>query len=195
MLIHGVLHLLGHDHVHGGTQARRMKAEEARHHTVAWASLFMTLRPGRAGFAFYPEDERSVGEANVPAGEAIPGTPIPTAGPVSLNTPDAAAVIAAAADAKAAVAATEPVAPVTRRPGRPARAKETPVTQPAAGTLAVTEPLPEGARQTTVDEAQAAGEAAPVASEALAGMGKMLEIAALQGVQAYVANRLKALGQ
>ena len=30
LLVHGVLHLLGHDHVHGGPQARRMKAEEAR---------------------------------------------------------------------------------------------------------------------------------------------------------------------
>ena len=30
LLVHGVLHLLGHDHVHGGVQARRMKAEEAR---------------------------------------------------------------------------------------------------------------------------------------------------------------------
>lgn len=30
LLIHGVLHLLGHDHVHGGHQARRMKEEEER---------------------------------------------------------------------------------------------------------------------------------------------------------------------
>jgi probable rRNA maturation factor len=30
LLVHGVLHLLGHDHVHGGLQARRMKREEAR---------------------------------------------------------------------------------------------------------------------------------------------------------------------
>lgn len=30
LLIHGVLHLLGHDHVHGGHQARKMKQEEAR---------------------------------------------------------------------------------------------------------------------------------------------------------------------
>ena len=30
LLVHGVLHLLGHDHVNGGLQARRMKAEEAR---------------------------------------------------------------------------------------------------------------------------------------------------------------------
>ena len=30
LLVHGVLHLLGHDHVHGGAQARRMKAEERR---------------------------------------------------------------------------------------------------------------------------------------------------------------------
>jgi len=30
LLIHGILHLLGHDHVHGGTQARRMKREERR---------------------------------------------------------------------------------------------------------------------------------------------------------------------
>lgn len=30
LLVHGVLHLLGHDHVHGGAQARRMKKEEAR---------------------------------------------------------------------------------------------------------------------------------------------------------------------
>lgn len=30
LLVHGVLHLIGHDHVHGGWQARRMKEEEAR---------------------------------------------------------------------------------------------------------------------------------------------------------------------
>ncbi len=30
LLVHGVLHLLGHDHVHGGPQARRMQREEAR---------------------------------------------------------------------------------------------------------------------------------------------------------------------
>ncbi len=30
LLIHGVLHLLGHDHVNGGTQARKMRAEEER---------------------------------------------------------------------------------------------------------------------------------------------------------------------
>ena len=30
LLIHGTLHLLGHDHVHGGLQARRMRAEERR---------------------------------------------------------------------------------------------------------------------------------------------------------------------
>ena len=30
LLIHGVLHLLGHDHVHGGPQARKMKREEER---------------------------------------------------------------------------------------------------------------------------------------------------------------------
>ena len=30
LLIHGVLHLLGHDHVHGGLMARRMQQEEAR---------------------------------------------------------------------------------------------------------------------------------------------------------------------
>lgn len=30
LLVHGVLHLLGHDHVRGGAQARRMKAEEER---------------------------------------------------------------------------------------------------------------------------------------------------------------------
>ena len=30
LLVHGVLHLLGHDHVHGGHQARLMKAAEAR---------------------------------------------------------------------------------------------------------------------------------------------------------------------
>lgn len=30
LLVHGVLHLLGHDHVHGGRQAGRMKDEEAR---------------------------------------------------------------------------------------------------------------------------------------------------------------------
>jgi probable rRNA maturation factor len=30
LLVHGVLHLLGHDHVHGGPQARRMKQEEGR---------------------------------------------------------------------------------------------------------------------------------------------------------------------
>lgn len=30
LLVHGILHLLGHDHVHGGWQARRMRTEEAR---------------------------------------------------------------------------------------------------------------------------------------------------------------------
>ena len=30
LLVHGVLHLLGHDHVGGGAAARRMKAEERR---------------------------------------------------------------------------------------------------------------------------------------------------------------------
>lgn len=30
LLVHGILHLLGHDHVHGGHQARRMKLEETR---------------------------------------------------------------------------------------------------------------------------------------------------------------------
>lgn len=30
LLVHGVLHLLGHDHVHGGHQARIMKNEETR---------------------------------------------------------------------------------------------------------------------------------------------------------------------
>jgi probable rRNA maturation factor len=30
LLVHGVLHLLGHDHVHGGPQARKMKREEER---------------------------------------------------------------------------------------------------------------------------------------------------------------------
>jgi probable rRNA maturation factor len=30
LLVHGVLHLFGHDHVRGGAQARRMKAEERR---------------------------------------------------------------------------------------------------------------------------------------------------------------------
>ncbi|HSI04073.1 MAG: rRNA maturation RNase YbeY [Myxococcota bacterium] len=30
LLVHGILHLVGHDHVHGGTQARKMKREEER---------------------------------------------------------------------------------------------------------------------------------------------------------------------
>ncbi|MBC7793987.1 MAG: rRNA maturation RNase YbeY [Clostridia bacterium] len=30
LLVHGILHLVGHDHVHGGPQARKMKAEEER---------------------------------------------------------------------------------------------------------------------------------------------------------------------
>ena len=30
LLVHGVLHLLGHDHVHGGRQAGRMRREEQR---------------------------------------------------------------------------------------------------------------------------------------------------------------------
>ena len=30
LLVHGVLHLLGHDHVHGGRQARKMRLEEER---------------------------------------------------------------------------------------------------------------------------------------------------------------------
>jgi len=30
LMVHGMLHLLGHDHVRGGAQARRMKKEEER---------------------------------------------------------------------------------------------------------------------------------------------------------------------
>ncbi len=30
LLVHGVLHLLGHDHVHGGRQAKKMRTEERR---------------------------------------------------------------------------------------------------------------------------------------------------------------------
>jgi len=30
LLVHGALHLLGHDHVHGGRQAAKMKREEER---------------------------------------------------------------------------------------------------------------------------------------------------------------------
>ena len=30
LLIHGILHLLGYDHVHGGWQARKMKEQEER---------------------------------------------------------------------------------------------------------------------------------------------------------------------
>ena len=30
LLVHGVLHLLGHDHVRGGSSARKMRAEEKR---------------------------------------------------------------------------------------------------------------------------------------------------------------------
>ncbi len=30
LLVHGVLHLIGHDHIHGGPQAAKMKREEAR---------------------------------------------------------------------------------------------------------------------------------------------------------------------
>jgi probable rRNA maturation factor len=30
LLVHGVLHLIGHDHIHGGPQARKMKREEER---------------------------------------------------------------------------------------------------------------------------------------------------------------------
>ena len=30
LLVHGILHLIGHDHVHGGPQARKMKLEEER---------------------------------------------------------------------------------------------------------------------------------------------------------------------
>lgn len=30
LMVHGVLHLLGHDHVHGGRQAKRMRDEERR---------------------------------------------------------------------------------------------------------------------------------------------------------------------
>jgi probable rRNA maturation factor len=30
LLVHGILHLCGHDHVHGGRQARRMREEEER---------------------------------------------------------------------------------------------------------------------------------------------------------------------
>lgn len=40
LVVHGVLHLLGHDHVHGGPQARRMREEEER--------LLRALGQGRA---------------------------------------------------------------------------------------------------------------------------------------------------
>lgn len=30
LLVHGILHLLGHDHIHGGHQARKMRQEEER---------------------------------------------------------------------------------------------------------------------------------------------------------------------
>ncbi len=30
LLVHGILHLVGHDHIHGGPQARKMKREEER---------------------------------------------------------------------------------------------------------------------------------------------------------------------
>ena len=36
LLVHGVLHLFGHDHVHGGQEARRMKQEEQRLLTLVW---------------------------------------------------------------------------------------------------------------------------------------------------------------
>ena len=39
LLVHGVLHLVGHDHVHGGRQARRMReAEVALLKTIATKS-------------------------------------------------------------------------------------------------------------------------------------------------------------
>lgn len=40
LVVHGVLHLLGHDHVRGGRQARRMALEEAR--------LFALIRTPKA---------------------------------------------------------------------------------------------------------------------------------------------------
>ena len=30
LIVHGLLHLVGHDHIHGGIQARRMRLEEQR---------------------------------------------------------------------------------------------------------------------------------------------------------------------
>ena len=36
LLVHGVLHCVGHDHVHGGRQAARMRREESR--LMAWVA-------------------------------------------------------------------------------------------------------------------------------------------------------------
>jgi hypothetical protein len=58
----------------------------------------------------------------------------------------------------------------------------------------VTEPLPEGARQTTVDEAIASGGGIGTAAQTVSSIGLEVERAALQGVLAYVEGRLKALG-
>ncbi len=40
LLVHGVLHLLGHDHVHGGWQARIMRDEERRLWAIVGAPTF-----------------------------------------------------------------------------------------------------------------------------------------------------------
>ena len=42
LLVHGVLHCLGHDHVHGGAQARRMKREEQRLMALLLAQVLLT---------------------------------------------------------------------------------------------------------------------------------------------------------
>ncbi len=150
---------------------------------VPWSAVSASLKTGRGGFSYYVAPQPAA-PAVAPAGEAIPGTPIPTAGPVSINTPNADAVLAASTTkvepaAPAAAAATE--TPAKRPAGRPRRTA--PAAQPAAEVVA--EQLPEGARQTTISEL---GDAAPVIDRL-----RDIERVALEAVLKHVTERLAEL--
>jgi hypothetical protein len=109
--------------------------------TVPLTEVSLTLPAGRTATPFpIPATEPAK-----PEGVAIPGSPIPTAGQVQLNTPAADAVLAQAKDAGVAPAgqppATTAATTAAKRPGRPARAK--------GGEQQV---LPEGAKQETLTD-------------------------------------------
>jgi hypothetical protein len=151
-----------------------MRADADRLTTVPFDALSMGLPTGRGGYPYHPATQQ------MPAGEQIPGTPIPTAGPVSINTPNATEVLAQAADAKTTPAPAAPAPEPKRAPGRPRTTKPAPAKEDNA--------LPEGAVQQTIEGVQ------PVDPTAgMSALGVHLERAALQGVLQYVETRLKVL--